>query len=172
VPLDQRQQGLELARTLETAASRPQIAGSTLDDVSPAANAPRIQPVDLPPSQVGAPPVPADRQLQTVRPVTPRPVGAAKPRTEPIASPQPKPVAVPSGNWKVQLAAFGNAGKADALWASLHGRIAALGPYRAFVTTSGPITRLQAGPLPSRAAADTLCAAVKASGQACLPVAP
>ncbi|MBA3898274.1 MAG: SPOR domain-containing protein, partial [Sphingomonadaceae bacterium] len=97
----------------------------------------------------------------------------------PPSKPAPKPPAVkvaampaPSGNWRVQLGAFSDAAKASALWASLHARVAALGSYRSFTTKAGAVTRLQAGPLPTRAAADALCAKVKAAGAPCLPVAP
>ncbi|WP_243406080.1 SPOR domain-containing protein [Sphingosinicella sp. YJ22] len=37
---------------------------------------------------------------------------------------------------------------------------------------AGALTRLRAGPLASRAAADRICAAVRAAGEACIPVAP
>ena len=179
IPLDQRQRGLALARTFEDAAQRPGMAS---------AGGSLIGSEVLPPSQVagGAPPVREALPTPAPRPIRPRPPApmpepvdvamrpaprpAPRPATAP--APAPAPVATPTGNWKVQLAAFGDASKANALWTSLHGRIGALGPYRAFVVQAGPITRLQAGPLASKAAAERLCASVKASGQACIPVAP
>ena len=39
-------------------------------------------------------------------------------------------------------------------------------------TAAGNFTRLQAGPLASRGAANQACTAVKAAGSACFPVAP
>jgi cell division septation protein DedD len=166
VPLEKRQQGLALARALEQSAAKPQAAGSLIGDVPPPAAPAKIMTEDLPPSKVGAPPVPTDAPAKTAKVDPPK---VAKPKIEPKPA---KPAAAPSGNWKVQLAAFGDAGKANALWSGLRAKIAALGPYRSFVTTTGPVTRLQAGPLPSRAAADALCGAVRRAGQACIPVAP
>ncbi len=185
IPLDQRQRGLALARSFEEAAQRPGLAsagGGTL-----------IGSEALPPSQaaVGAPPVREAMPMPVPRPIRPRPPvptptpmpaepvevatrpAPPRPGPRPVARPVPVPVAAaPSGNWKVQLAAFGNASNANGLWNNLHARIGALGPYRAFVVQAGPITRLQAGPLASKAAAEKLCASVRAAGQACIAVAP
>ena len=72
----------------------------------------------------------------------------------------------------MQLGAFGDAGKVQVAWTRLRARVTALRPYSLYAVTAGPITRLQVGPLASRAAADKLCASVRAAGQACLPVAP
>ena len=176
VPLEKRQQGLALARTLEQAAAKPEVAGSLIGDTPPPAAPPRIATEDMPPSTVGAPPVPGEAKPAAVKPVLSKSVKAT-PLVK-TASPQlvkpapPKSSPVPSGKWRVQLGAFGDAAKANTLWSGLRTRVAALSPYRSFVTTVGPVTRLQAGPLPSRAAADTLCAAVKAAAQPCFPVAP
>ena len=161
IPLDQRQRGLQLARAFELAASKP--------EMDPTPSKP-IRTTELPPST----PV-----LKTKPPVvaTAKPAPAPKAVPAPKPAPAPKPVAVAQaapvgGNWKVQLGAFGNGAKASALWGTLRTRIAALGPYQSFIVPAGAVTRLQAGPLPSRAAADKLCASVKAGGNACLPVAP
>ena len=54
----------------------------------------------------------------------------------------------------------------------LHGKVGALGALRPITVAAGPVTRLQAGPLASRAAADKVCAAAKAAGSACFPIAP
>ena len=170
IPLDQRQRGLTLARSYETSASNPQIAAGMVGDGPPPR--PAVTTEDLPPSDVGAPPVRVTKpvKMPPVKiAVAPKP---APPVRMPPAVVTAPPSSAPSGNWKVQLAAFGDAGKASGLWNSLRSRIGALGPYRAFVVQAGPITRLQAGPLASRAAADKLCASVKESGQACIPVAP
>ena len=75
--------------------------------------------------------------------------------------------------WKVQLGAFGKPAGANALFASLKSRVGALSDAQPILIPSGAVTRLQAGPFPSRAAAQAACAAVKArAGQACFPVAP
>ena len=44
--------------------------------------------------------------------------------------------------------------------------------FSPIMSRAGAVTRLQAGPLASRAAADRVCAAAKAAGAACFPVAP
>ena len=167
IPLDQRQRGLKLAQVFEASANNPQTAQTT---------APTIGTEDLPPSSVK----PAAKPIKVASPrppVSKPPVAKPdvyKPPVATAAAPPLKPTAKPAvgGNWRVQLAAFGNASGASTLWRSLQGRVGALGPYQSFIVPSGAVTRLQAGPLPSRAAADKLCSAVKAAGNACLPVAP
>ena len=74
--------------------------------------------------------------------------------------------------WRVQLGAFGTASNASALWGRLRSGIGALGPYQSFLVPAGALTRLQAGPLPDRATADTLCALVRAGGNVCVVVSP
>ena len=192
IPLDQRQRGLALARSLENNASRPQMAALG------ASRGPNLVGTEeLPPSRaatpepVGAPPVvtaPQRPLRQDARPTTPQlrpvPVERPKPVERPrpverdveqiVERPAPAPAARPAvgGNWRVQLAAFGDASKVQPAWTALRSRVPALAPYRLIPASAGAVTRLQAGPLPTRAAADKLCAAVKASGAACLPVAP
>jgi uncharacterized protein len=148
VPLDQRQLGLAMARDIELAANRPLIPDS--------------------PKQP-ARPVVAERPPAPDAPAVAKPAPAtSKPKPTPVAS----SYATPGGNWKVQLAAFGDASKGPSLWSGLSRRISALAGLQPSYQKAGPITRLQAGPLASRAAAERMCALVKASGQACLPVAP
>jgi uncharacterized protein len=162
IPEDQRQRGLKLAQVFEASANNPQTAKTT---------APTIGNEDLPPSSV----------RPNVRPVTPPKVVAApkapvakpdvyKPPVVAAATATPQPIA--GGAWRVQLGAFGNGAGASALWNKLKSRVGALGPYQNFIVPAGAITRLQAGPLPNRAAADKLCSAVKSAGNACLVVAP
>jgi cell division septation protein DedD len=105
------------------------------------------------------------------------PVAVATPRPAPAktTSPAPRrPAAAPApaagGRWRVQLGAFGSAGGAQRAWAGLRGRLGAGLPPQD--VAAGAVTRLQAGPLPNRAAADRVCAAAKAAGAACFPVAP
>lgn len=170
IPLDQRQRGLALARVFEDAAARR----------APAPTIAARQPIrtePMPPSRIGttpdnpatAPSIPGAKPLSPRVPPKP-PV--AKPAPPKVTSVTPPPAAAPSGKWRVQLGAFSNAAGANALWGGLRKRIAALGPYQSYVVNAGAVTRLQAGPLASRAAADSLCASVKAAGQACIPVAP
>lgn len=103
------------------------------------------------------------------RPISP-PAKAARPAPRPAA---PSPVtAAAGGKWRVQLGAYGNAGGAQRAWAGLKSRVGALGALQPNYVAAGAVTRLQAGPLASRAVADKVCAAARAAGAACFPVAP
>ncbi len=150
IPLDQRQRGLRLAQVFDNAADKGVDPVGTPIAVTPTA-----------PSRVAGAPKPPVIKPDVYKPLV---VAAVTPA-------QRAAVAV-GGAWRVQLGAFGNASGASALWRSLQGRIGALGPYQSFIIPAGAVTRLQAGPLPNRAAADKLCASVKAVGNACLVVAP
>jgi cell division septation protein DedD len=90
---------------------------------------------------------------------------AAKP-AEPKAA--PAPVFPASGAWRVQLGAFSQRSSAEALYKKLSGA-SSLAGRSPFYVAAGPVTRLQVGPFPSRAAAQAACNALK--GQACFPVA-
>ena len=73
-----------------------------------------------------------------------------------------------TGGWRVQLGAFGQRSAADALFRKL-----AAGPLagkQAYAIPVGAMTRLQAGPYPSRAAASAACATLSARGQPCFAV--
>jgi cell division septation protein DedD len=110
------------------------------------------------------------------------PVAVASPRPAPVKSNAPpprRPVAAPApaaaaagGRWRVQLGAFGSAGGAQRAWVGLRGKVGAFGSLQPNYVAAGAVTRLQAGPLASRAAADRVCAAARAAGAACFPVAP
>jgi TPR repeat protein len=109
--------------------------------------------------------------VATPRPAQARsPVKAAAPAVRRPAS-VPAPAAA-GGRWRVQLGAFGSAGGAQRAWAGLKGKVGAFGPLQPSYVAAGAVTRLQAGPLASRAAADRICVAARAAGAACFPVAP
>ena len=75
--------------------------------------------------------------------------------------------AVPaSGNWRIQLGAFFQRGSAEALYKKVAGN-SALAGRQAYYVPAGAVTRLQAGPFASRAAAQAACNALK---QACFPL--
>ncbi len=161
IPLDQRQRGLRLAEVMGN-------ANPNLAEIGSGGGGTTITRADPPPSTVAPvtrPPVVATPRQPVAKPPT------AKPPVVAAVTPRPAPAAV-GGAWRVQLGAFGNASGASALWSKLQSRIGALGPYQSFIVPAGAVTRLQAGPLPNRAAADKLCASVKAAGNACLVVAP
>lgn len=129
---------------------------------------------------------------EPVRPATPSPVRTASaparpvqlasrallPPPEPIRmasvapAPPPKSIAVPGGKWQVQLGAFGDEAKARALWTQAAAKLPALAGLQPRFVPAGALTRLRAGPLADRAAAEKLCAAAQARSQPCFPVAP
>ena len=97
------------------------------------------------------------------------PPPGAKPARAPAKAAAPAPSRsspVASGPWRIQLGAFSRRGAAEALFTKLaSGPLASRNPYYLPV---GGMTRLQAGPYSSRAAAQAACNALK--GQACFPV--
>lgn len=119
--------------------------------------------------------IPADVRARAVAGIasTPARPASAKPKLLPgpkptvaVVAPKPAPV---SGAWRIQLGAFGQRGGAEALFRKLAvGPLAGRQPYYIPV---GAVTRLQAGPYPSKAAASAACAALAARGQACFVVA-
>ena len=123
-------------------------------------------PTRQPAPQSAAPPRPTP--VQTAPP--PARTAAARPapaRAVPVAKPAPAPKpAAPSGNWRIQLGAFGTPGNAQALWNRIRGRLGGAQPY---YVKAGTVTRLQAGGFASKTAAARACAA---SGQPCVVVAP
>ena len=175
---DERQKGTALAQQYQTqATTRPM--------TPPPAST--VRNTDVPPSRPAATPV---RTAQATPPAV-RPKPAATPNVRPVAAkPTPKPAPVASashdktpppakvaakpapkpepatGKWRVQLGAFGGQGNAQAQWAKVRGRMSGAQPSYVRV---GAVTRLQAGPYPSKAAAARACAA---AGTACVVVAP
>ena len=145
IPLDQRRQGIALAEQMRTgaAAAAPQQAAARPVRVS------TIDPNPIVTASRAAPP-----RAAVAQPARQAPVQAA-----------------PGGRWRVQLGAYGDAGNAQRGWASIRSKVGALSSLQPALVRAGAVTRLQAGPLASRAAADKVCAAAKAAGAACFPVA-
>ncbi len=82
------------------------------------------------------------------------------------ATPAPaKPTVTASGDWRIQLGAFGQRSSAESLFAKLTGKLVGRQPY---YVPAGKVVRLQVGPYESRAAATAACARL---GQACFAVA-
>jgi TPR repeat protein len=110
--------------------------------------------------------------------ITVKPPKTPKPKPVPVvaqATPKPKPAPVvaatapaKTGAWRIQLGAFSKKASAEALFHKLSGN-GALAGRQAFYIPVGAITRLQAGPFESRAAANAACSALR--GQACFVVA-
>lgn len=187
IPEQQRQAGMALAREMERTA---QLRASDL----PGSGSPLTMRTSRTPQPVGQVPIPASEtpapERVSVRaevdnqpwkapttaktPASPASVASASQPVPPKPTPKPVGPIVPSagGGWKIQLGAFSSSGGAQNAWSSLSARagLTALSPT---YTPVGNLTRLQAGPLASRAAANKACAAVKATaGTACFPVAP
>lgn len=79
----------------------------------------------------------------------------AKPVTaKPVVATPSKAVAAASGNWRIQLGAFGQRKSAEALFAKLSGKLAG---RQAYYVPAGAVVRLQAGPFESRSAATAAC---------------
>jgi tetratricopeptide (TPR) repeat protein len=102
----------------------------------------------------------------------PVPGPVARTAVPPSMAAAPAPRAGAGGGWRVQLGAFGSAANAQKAWAGLRAKGGGLAGLQPIFVPAGAVTRLQAGPLPSRSAADKACATAKAAGAACFPVAP
>ena len=98
-------------------------------------------------------------------PATARPA----PKPAPAPAPAPAPPAAKSGNWRVQLGAFGVPGNADALWNRVKGR-PELSGHGKMLEPAGRLTKLQAGGFASRADAQAACSRLAAGGFDCLAV--
>ncbi len=180
IPLEQRQQGLAMARDLEASAQRPQFAqiptSAPTQSVKrpPRAPEPPIRVEELPASSPE--PVMAEKMVEKPAMIEkPVKTAVAKPemmKAKPAAKPAtaPTPVATSGPAWRVQLGAFSDQGNARALWGKLQGRVAALGGLQPYFVKAGTVMRLQAGPIAGKAAAERVCASVKASGQGCLAI--
>lgn len=150
IPADERARGAELAQAMER---------------EPPARIAAAAPADTPPPVAARPPRVAGAEI----PASSAPGPAARPAPAPPAARPAPPAATAGGRWRVQLGAFSSEANARRAWAQIGGRLPGLQP---FYTAAGNLTRLQAGPLADRAAADRACAAVRSAGQACFAVAP
>jgi cell division septation protein DedD len=144
IPAADRARGAELARGLPSAPQPERMAAAT---------PPR--PIAVPPAP---PPSPPQRIVRTppVR-IPERPSGPAPA--------QPR-VAAAGGRWRIQLGAFSSEANARRAWGTVAGRLPGLQPY---YVRAGNVVRVQAGPLPDRAAAQRACSS---AGGGCFPVAP
>jgi TPR repeat protein len=112
-----------------------------------------------------APPKSAAAKPPAAKAATPK-AAAPKPVAPKVAAPAAvKPAVAASGNWRIQLGAFGQRKSAETLFARLSGKLAGRQPY---YVPAGAVVRLQAGPFESRAAASAACA--RLAPQACFPV--
>lgn len=131
---------------------------------APKPPAPRPTPIRTVPVPPAAHPTPAPTRV---------PLPVAKPAKAPPAAKAPAEKApTPVGAWRIQLGAFGEKSRAEHQWKTLSASIKGLSGKRPALEKAGAMTRLLAGPFASRAEAEKLCAAVRASGGACFVKAP
>lgn len=140
MPLDQRQKGVAMAQAMVAQQQQQQ---SSAHDSGPAKTVPAKS---TPPKVAAKPPAP-------------------KPAVKPTPAPPAKAGAAASGNWRVQLGAFGQRKSAETLYAKLAGKLAG---RQAYYVPAGAVVRLQAGPFESRSAASAACASL--APQPCFPV--
>lgn len=136
-------------------------------DAEPAAAA-----VPAPVAAASEPPKPAAPKPAEIKPADPKPLASKPVEPKPVAvkpaepkPPAPKPVATPSATAKVgfavQVGAFGDAAEAGALRERL--RAAGFSAFTETVNTDkGKLTRVRAGPVIDRAAADQLKSQIQA----------
>ncbi|MEO8547338.1 MAG: SPOR domain-containing protein [Sphingomicrobium sp.] len=144
LPLDQRQKGVALALS--------KAAPPEAERTAPTKSKAKVSAAAKPPAKAAA--------------STPAKEAAAP------AKPPAKAAAAPAaaGGWRVQLGAFAKRASAEDLFKRLAGS-GALAGRQPFFVAAGAVTRLQAGPFESRAAAAATCAALSAKGQPCFAVA-
>lgn len=180
IPMEQRQAAQTLAAQIKDAsdARRATIlaeaelsqAGPPVVDATPRVPRP-VQTAAVAPSSANGPsysPASAGADFARPEPAAPQVASAPTPAPapRPVAAP-PKTAASGSGDWAVQLGAFGVKGNADRLWTKLSGR-AELSGAKKLLVPAGRVTKLLAGGYDSRAAASQACGKLKASGQDCL----
>jgi TPR repeat protein len=109
--------------------------------------------------------VPQTAPQKAIAPAKPARVAQTK---TPASKVMDRPTVAPpaTGGWRIQLGAFSQRGAAEALYQRLSGKAALAGRSPSYIPV-GPMTRLQAGPFVSKAAAAAACSAL---GTACFPV--
>lgn len=170
IPLNDRRRAIELAGQMEQNEKR--IRTAQVGGLRPPQPTGPIQTAQLPPSQA-IPPRPT-YQAPAPAPTPNRPGVTYAPNPTPAPVPAPvaaarTPVAVASsGNWRVQLGAFGDINKAKRLWNNLENQVVGLGQLQPYLVRAGSITRLQAGPFATKSQAENMCGNVKTTGNACI----
>jgi cell division septation protein DedD len=158
---EDRQKGLQMASQM---ASRPVpptgrqlVTGGEVRAFAPPPSAPRGDLSTPPPTLVTEAPKPIHTPL------------VSKPHAPAKAAAPASALAAAGGRWMVQLGAYGSQEAAATAWRGVAGK---LGGLRPSYEKAGAVVRLRAGPFADHNAAAKACAAAKAAGVACFPVAP
>jgi cell division septation protein DedD len=163
VSLQDRQRGLEVARTIGAQAARSPVTATSVAAATPApaapATAPRTTPVAAAPAPVRAAPVAPAARVAPVAPAPTRPTAVAP---VPVRAAAPAAAAT-GGAWRVQLGAFRETGGAQTMWSQVRGKFPGRSPE---YVQAGAVTKLLVGPFASSAEATRACSAVKS----CLPI--
>lgn len=183
IPLKERQEATRLAAELEQQEGSNRLAATQMPpqpgqpaSSTPAAKAPpprsssppkTLATAELPPSSAAAQPAAAP-PAPAAKPAAPQ-APAPAPAPAPVKAATPAPQTAPAeGDWRIQLGAFSDEAKAKTLWADLSKRVKGLEGYQPYLVKDKAITRLQAGPLTSQAAALKLCATVRTAKADCI----
>jgi TPR repeat protein len=198
IPLEQRQESIKLAARLaaEAEATRErQLAAMDLGAAAPSAGSPSPASMSKPSFPTGSrvPTIAARADAPQAKPATPRPAAPKVPpvaevldrASPPPASPEPaarpapaKPLptkpalakpAQATGEWRVQLGAFGIPANAEALWKRVSTR-AELAGHGKLLVPAGRLRKLQAGGFASRTEAQDACRRLTAAGFTCIAV--
>lgn len=118
----------------------------------------------------------AERDTPVAKAAIPAPSAIPAPQADqkPVSMgqrPKPRPQ-TPTGRWQVQLGAYESQAVAKGEWKRLARKMEGLSGLEPSYEPAGALTRLRVNSLPDRAAAQKLCEAAKAVGQACLAIAP
>ncbi|MFN3818024.1 SPOR domain-containing protein [Blastomonas sp.] len=122
---------------------------------------------------MGTPSASAPPPAANPAPRAPAPAPAPAPAQTPAAvatAASTAPAVATTGDWRIQLGAFSEEARARTLWSGLERQNAALTGLQPYLVKAGTITKLQAGPFASQAAAKQACDTVARSGQACFAV--
>ena len=99
---------------------------------------------------------PGSKKVASAKPTVKTPPPAVVAAAKEAPKPESKPAVAAAGKWRVQLGAFSSRGAAESLYKKLAAKGALIGRQPYYVPV-GAITRLQAGPFESRAAASSAC---------------
>ncbi|TZG28690.1 SPOR domain-containing protein [Sphingomonas montanisoli] len=184
IPENQKQSGLAIAKEMErtdqlkmvdqgtgssplTMRNSRGVAGGPAPSTVGRADVPASPPSPVPAPSKLASAAPKPVATATIPPPKPVVTAPVKPAPTP-AAPKPAAVASSGGKWKIQLGAFSTPGAAQTAWAKMSksGGLSGLTP---FYVPNGAMTRLQAGPFATRAAASQACAAAAGAVTGCFP---